>query len=171
MTTIMVVLMTKLIICSLKKCCKKHACCCYIAQISTVVAVLIVAITGLVLIHTFVYESKVNTPLGLVGYSLEYIAILLTFSITMLTPWYHLITPDVTLRTMLTPWYHLITPNESLFRQSEANNTGSTQGALPTESTPTESTPTESTPTESTHVVNDNICSAIELTPLVAKSK
>ncbi len=99
MTTLMMVLMTKLIICCLKNCCNKCVGCCYLTQILTVLLVLLIGITCVVFIHYYAVESKINTPLRLTGYIFQYIAILLTFSITMLTPWYLLVTPNESLRS------------------------------------------------------------------------
>ncbi len=99
MITLLTVLMTKSIIYCLKNRCldKAKRCCFYFIRVIIVVVVIIVETGYVVYIHKCVLHHQHNVPLRLGGSIMQYIAILLTFSITTLTPWYLLVISDESL--------------------------------------------------------------------------
>ncbi len=96
MITLLTALMTKSIIYFLKNhgCDKAKRCCCcgicgwfYLIRVMIVAGVITAGTGYVVCIHKYVLHHQHNVPLRLAGSGMQYAAILLTFSITTLTPW------------------------------------------------------------------------------------
>ncbi len=99
MTTILMVLTTKLILrLNKKKCYKKHKKCCYCAQVIPLGCAIIGILTYEVCIHLSTFKSA---PFRLAGYGLQYAVVLIPLTITILTPWRQVVSEgDISLQNV-----------------------------------------------------------------------